>query len=192
MDKKDCIKKAAAKLMAEKGYYNTKIQEIANEAGVANGTIYLYFKNKEDIINYIFKVELVKRLKFIEQLNEKGGSYLSKIQDFVLFCVKELKSNPDITKVTVNEASDPKIKNIEWVKITSYEIIFILKQMLDEAKIHGEIRDYNTKLIATLLYFSVRGIVYMLIVEEYEENIDMNIDQFLNFFIDGIKNKNNG
>ena len=40
---------SAKKLIAEKGYNNTKVEDITNEAQVAKGTFYTYFKTKEDI-----------------------------------------------------------------------------------------------------------------------------------------------
>ena len=45
---------AALKVFAAKGFYNTRISEIAREANVADGTIYLYFKNKDDILISLF------------------------------------------------------------------------------------------------------------------------------------------
>ncbi len=49
-NKKYRILNAAEKIFSEKGYENAKIQDIANEAGIADGTVYDYFKNKEDLL----------------------------------------------------------------------------------------------------------------------------------------------
>ena len=51
------IIQAAAKVFAEKGFYNSRVSEIAKEANVADGTIYLYFKNKDDILISLFEEE---------------------------------------------------------------------------------------------------------------------------------------
>ena len=47
-DKRDRIQKAAVKVFARKGYFASRVSDIARKAGVADGTIYLYFRNKED------------------------------------------------------------------------------------------------------------------------------------------------
>jgi len=65
MDKKEFIREAAIKVMANEGFYQTKMQSIADKAGIAIGPGYLYFKNKEDILDYIFMIEYNKRLKYI-------------------------------------------------------------------------------------------------------------------------------
>ena len=50
MDKREAILRAGIKTFAERGYFHSKVANIAAEAGVADGTVYLYFKNKDDIL----------------------------------------------------------------------------------------------------------------------------------------------
>lgn len=65
MIKKELIRKSAIKIIARDGFYNANVKSIAEEAGIAVGTVYLYFKNKEDILDYIFCIENQKRADFI-------------------------------------------------------------------------------------------------------------------------------
>jgi TetR/AcrR family transcriptional regulator, fatty acid metabolism regulator protein len=60
------IIEAAVIVIAENGYHQAQVSKIAKQAGVADGTIYLYFKNKEDILISLFQ--------------EKMGSFIEKIQ----------------------------------------------------------------------------------------------------------------
>ncbi|TMN21115.1 TetR/AcrR family transcriptional regulator [Lentibacillus cibarius] len=59
------IIEAAVKVIAENGYHASQISKIAKQAGVADGTIYLYFKNKEDILISVFEEKMGQ---FIEQI----------------------------------------------------------------------------------------------------------------------------
>jgi TetR/AcrR family transcriptional regulator, fatty acid metabolism regulator protein len=52
--KSETILRAAAKVFARSGYFNAKVADVAREAGVADGTVYLYFKNKDDLLTSIF------------------------------------------------------------------------------------------------------------------------------------------
>src|SRR5438876_10377225 len=61
--KRERILEAAVKIFAEKGFYNAKVSEIARIAGVADGTIYLYFKSKDDLLISLFEDRM-------EQVNE--------------------------------------------------------------------------------------------------------------------------
>src|SRR5215472_12404786 len=53
-DKRAAILRAAICVFANNGYFNSKVADIAREAGVADGTVYLYFKSKEEILHSIF------------------------------------------------------------------------------------------------------------------------------------------
>src|SRR5262245_25560993 len=54
-DKRLRILDAAVRIFARKGFFGAKVSEIASEAGVADGTIYLYFKNKDDLLISLFE-----------------------------------------------------------------------------------------------------------------------------------------
>ena len=53
-DKREAILRAAVKVFARKGYFNSKVSDVASEAGIADGTVYLYFKSKDEILHSIF------------------------------------------------------------------------------------------------------------------------------------------
>lgn len=53
-DKREAILRAAIKVFARNGYFNSKVSDIAGEAGIADGTVYLYFKSKEEVLHSVF------------------------------------------------------------------------------------------------------------------------------------------
>ena len=55
MDKRDAILKAATKVFAQNGYFQSQVADVARVAGVAAGTVYLYFKSKDDLLVSIFE-----------------------------------------------------------------------------------------------------------------------------------------
>ncbi|MFD1706360.1 TetR/AcrR family transcriptional regulator [Siminovitchia sediminis] len=61
------IIEAAVVVIAENGYHQAQISKIARQAGVADGTIYLYFKNKEDVLLSVFREKMAM---FVEKINE--------------------------------------------------------------------------------------------------------------------------
>ncbi len=54
-DKREAILRAATHVFARNGYFNAKVADVARVAGVADGTVYLYFKSKEEILRSIFE-----------------------------------------------------------------------------------------------------------------------------------------
>jgi TetR/AcrR family fatty acid metabolism transcriptional regulator len=55
VDKRGAILKAATKVFARRGFFNSQVADVAREAGVAAGTVYLYFHNKDDLLVSIFE-----------------------------------------------------------------------------------------------------------------------------------------
>ncbi|MGI9035440.1 MAG: TetR/AcrR family transcriptional regulator [Pyrinomonadaceae bacterium] len=53
-DKREAILRSATRVFSQNGYFNSKVADIAREAGIADGTVYLYFKSKEEILHSIF------------------------------------------------------------------------------------------------------------------------------------------
>ena len=62
---------AAIRVFARTGYYNSRVSDIAREAGIASGTIYLYFKTKEEILVTLFREKMAGFVA--QQRREIGG-----------------------------------------------------------------------------------------------------------------------
>ena len=67
-DKPQQIVEAAIRVFARNGYYNSRVSDIAREAGIASGTIYLYFKTKEEILVTLFREKMAA---FVAQLRRE-------------------------------------------------------------------------------------------------------------------------
>ncbi len=74
VDKREAIRRAAIKVFAEKGYFNSKVSDIAGVAGVADGTVYLYFKSKDEILHSIFD-------RAMEEFIAEGRREITEITD---------------------------------------------------------------------------------------------------------------
>ena len=73
-DKREAILRAAVKVFARRGYFNSKVADIAGEAGIADGTVYLYFKSKDDILHSIFD-------RAMDEFISEGKRELAKIEE---------------------------------------------------------------------------------------------------------------
>ncbi len=81
------ILNAAKHVFAMEGFYNSKVSEIAREAHVADGTIYLYFKNKDDILISLFEEELNRIIRTVKAQLDALGDPREKL---VKFCDNHL------------------------------------------------------------------------------------------------------
>ncbi len=73
---------AAIEIFSEKGFHNTKIVEVAKKAEVADGTVYLYFKNKDDLLITAFQYLFKNRLGFIKEKLDEISDPLERLHNF--------------------------------------------------------------------------------------------------------------
>lgn len=99
-DKNEAILEAAVSVIGEYGYHNAPISRIAREAGVADGTVYLYFKNKEDLLISILRQTIGKIVEIIETRWANVHSPRERLQILVESYFDELSKNPNLARVT--------------------------------------------------------------------------------------------
>ena len=104
-DKYQQILEAAIELFSENGMENTSIQEIAELAGVAKGTIYLYFKSKDDLMEQVYKYCYEMDIKACSRGVQKQKNTIDKlcrrmdnIIDYLLCHPKEARIESDVIR----------------------------------------------------------------------------------------------
>ncbi|MGV1098298.1 TetR/AcrR family transcriptional regulator [Thiovibrio sp. JS02] len=98
-DKHSKILEAAIKVFARKGFFNARISDIATEAQVADGTIYLYFNNKYDILISLFEEEIGKIILEVKLLTEKESDPIKMLDIFALHHLKLMEEKKELAEV---------------------------------------------------------------------------------------------
>ncbi len=98
-DKEEKILKAAIKVFAEKGFFNARISEVAKEAGVADGTIYLYFRSKYDLLVAIFEREFGRILQRIKEELATLPDARTKLEHYALFHLSLVEENRHLAEL---------------------------------------------------------------------------------------------
>src|SRR3989339_1640127 len=90
---------AATKVFAKKGFFTARISDIAKEAKVADGTIYLYFNNKYDILLSVFEEEVGKIVENTENLLSLEGDPMKMLEIFITQHLIAMKKNKNLAEV---------------------------------------------------------------------------------------------
>jgi TetR/AcrR family fatty acid metabolism transcriptional regulator len=98
-DKPQQIIEAAVRVFARKGYYNSRVSDIAREAGIAAGTIYLYFKTKDDILVTLFRDKMAEFVSALRKAIAGEPDAASKVRRLVSLHFSMLEENPDLAEV---------------------------------------------------------------------------------------------
>jgi len=180
--KKELIASSAKKVILEKGYKNISVEDITNEAGIAKGSFYTYFKSKNLVIDYILEEIIAKRKN--EFKLDKRKSLENTIKSLVRTRIKlddeKLKENLVLVNLFRNVASlDEKtlmlLKELEKVIIERMESIILAYPK--EIKIEKKDIKFYSKMLNNIisnyktftLFFSEKSNQFITDIEEVKK-----------------------
>ena len=158
------VLQAAEKLFAKRGFYPTTIDDIAKEAKLAKGTIYLYFDSKEDLFFSAIERKLDALLSKIEKAVKEPGSAWQRINTTIGIHLKFMEENKDFFKIMqsfseqLREKLEKELKGRVVEKQSRY--IKILTRLIQRAINEGEVKPLDARKLAVILM----GIVHSLTV----------------------------
>lgn len=155
-DKHRKIIRAATKVFARKGFFNARISDIAKEAKVADGTIYLYFNNKFDILISVFEQEIGKLIEQVSKLIEQETDPRNKLQVFITKHLVEMKKNKNLAEVIHIELRQTNKLIREYRKNKFSEYLGIISAIIEQGQVEGIFRkDINPEIVKYALFGSL-------------------------------------
>ncbi|WP_349304906.1 TetR/AcrR family transcriptional regulator [Paenibacillus sp. Marseille-Q4541] len=132
VEKQEAILQAGYHLFGIKGFYETKMSEIAEEAGIAKGTIYLYFKNKEALFTAVTRRDCERFLESARAILENSSSHVQeKLLAFArnhLTYYYERRQHTKLFFMIPN--NDPELMN--YMKQFLQEYMFLVQELLTD------------------------------------------------------------
>jgi AcrR family transcriptional regulator len=105
IDKRRQILDAAIRVFARQGFHSTRVSDIADEAGVAYGLVYHYFKSKDEVLNELFSERWSLLLSAIEESDREGIPPRAKLEAVAGFIVDSYRHDPELMKVIIVEVT---------------------------------------------------------------------------------------
>ncbi len=180
---------AAAKVFAKKGFYKAKVSEIAQEAGIADGTIYIYFNHKDDILISLFEEKMKEVLDNMRKEISAESDPLRKIEKFALVHLKLIEDNKDMAEIIQVELrqSSKFMKNYRNPRF--FEYLDIIGDIIREGKEGGMVREDILPDIAKRAFFGALDEMsrFWVLSKKPKYDIETASRQISGFFINGIR-----
>ncbi len=159
-EKHQLILEAAVKTFARTGYHRTRIADIAREAKVADGTVYIYFNNKEDILISLFQ-SLMNR--FVEELIselDRCRNPNEKLDTIINYHLTTLGNKPEQAKVTQIELRQIDQTINEGISKPLLSYFQIIEEVIEEGKKQGLYRrSLNTRTARKVVFGAIDEVV---------------------------------
>lgn len=193
-DKQNKIFRSAIELFSKKGYANTSTKEIAENAGVSEGSIFKKFKNKEDLLFSILNPLLRNILpKVVNEFSEATlQTHYDSLYDFVATIIKNrndfVKENVDVIKIFANEfIYDLKIRD-KMIQTIPYGYMKSFNDVSNDLKAKKLMVDWDNTEIFRFIFTSFFGYIaeHYLLFDELRYDEDIELQHLIDFIVKGL------
>ena len=189
-DKREAILRSAIKVFAQKGYFNSKVADVAKEAGIADGTVYLYFKTKDEILHSIFD-------RAMEEFIAEGRREIAEIETadgrlrrVAQLHLEKLGADRDLAIVFQVELRGSTKFMEEFSGGGFAEYLDIIRQTISEGQKSGVFRaDLKPITAAKILYGALDEMVTNWILSKRKYPLAPMADEVLKVFFGGVLTK---
>jgi len=189
-DKRAAIIRAAIRVFAHNGYFNSKVADIAREAGVADGTVYLYFKSKEEILHSIFDRSVDEAIADARKQLDAISDPREKLRQIARLHLERLGADRDLAVVFQVELRGSTKFMEEFSAAGFAEYLALIRSAFEEGQRAGVFRaDLNAKIVAKILFGALDEMATNWILSPRRYKLAPMADQVLDIFLNGVSAK---
>jgi TetR/AcrR family fatty acid metabolism transcriptional regulator len=186
-DKREAIHRAAIIVFARNGYFNSKVADIAREAGVADGTVYLYFKSKEEILHSIFDRSVEKVVAEAKSQVDSTGDPREKLRRIALLHLERLGADRDLAIVFQVELRGSTKFMEEFSAAGFAEYLALIRSVFEEGQRAGVFRvGLNAKVVSKIFFGALDEMATNWILSKRRYKLGPMADQVLDIFLHGV------
>ncbi|HEX6046464.1 MAG TPA: TetR/AcrR family transcriptional regulator [Pyrinomonadaceae bacterium] len=187
-DKHEAILRAATTVFARNGYFNSKVADIARAAGVADGTVYLYFKSKEEILHCIFDRSVGEALEAARKRVERITDAREKLRQIALLHLERLGADRDLAVVFQVELRGSTKFMEEFSAAGFAEYLSLIRSTFEEGQRAGVFRpELNARVVAKILFGALDEMATNWILSKRRYKLAPMADQVLDIFLNGVQ-----
>jgi TetR/AcrR family fatty acid metabolism transcriptional regulator len=186
-NKRARILRAATDVFAQVGYFNARVSQVAKAAGVADGTIYLYFENKEDLLITIFREHAQSYLVSLERELDGVTDWDERIRRAIRHHLATLGSDRPLAIVSQVELRH----TLKFMSLFSHaevaEYLNILRQIIERGQAEGAFRAaLHPQLVAKSIFGILDELVTSWILSEKEYDLASQAPHVADFVLRGL------
>jgi TetR/AcrR family fatty acid metabolism transcriptional regulator len=154
-DKRERILDAAERIFARDGFFTSKVADVAKEAGVADGTIYLYFKSKDDLLISLFESRMERLNRSLAAAVEPHPTALAKLTAFIHTYCGQVKAQPAVAEVLTVELRQSSKFMREYQNPKFADFLKLLGGIIAEGQASREFADSVPPAVAARMIFGI-------------------------------------
>ncbi len=189
-DKRDAILKAATKVFAQNGYFQSQVADVARVAGVAAGTVYLYFKSKDDLLVSIFERSMNDVLAEGRAALAGIGDPAARLRELAHLHLGRLGRDKDLAVVFQVELRQS-VKFMERFSETFLQDYFkLIREAIADGQQSGAFRKDISATTATKIFFgALDEMATNWVLSRRKYDLSAEADAVVDLFVNGVKRR---
>jgi AcrR family transcriptional regulator len=188
------IKDAALRVISRKGMAAATMQEIAEEAGIAKGTIYLYFRDRDELVEKTFERAITELHRQVDAALDRDEPFAAKLRSVLMAEMAFFRENREFFRLYNSlkfpEGNPQQQRRQKRTCQPRYRTrLERFARVLEEAMERGEIRRMNAMRLALFINEAVMAIIIERVVEEHPPTEEDDVDWIVSSILDGIRSK---
>ncbi|MCP1145494.1 TetR/AcrR family transcriptional regulator [Lysinibacillus endophyticus] len=180
---------AAVIAIAENGYHQAQVSKIAKQAGIADGTIYLYFKNKEDILISVFEEKMGVFIENLQEIIKNGESSTEKLSRMIENHFTVLANDRHLATVTQLELRQSSKQLRLKINSVLKEYLKLLDEILIEGMVSGEFNpNMDVRIARQMVFGTIDETITTWVMNEYRYDLIATAPKVTQLLLNGIKN----
>lgn len=186
-DKRERIHRAAIEVFARRGYFNARVSEIAKAAGVADGTIYLYFQGKEDLLIQVFRDGMQDFLATLRRELEPIDDPRMKLERTIRHHLETIGRDRDLAVVVQVELRH----SLKFMSLFSHEeladYLNLLRSIVEEGQQRSIFRSgVHPQMAAKAIFGVLDEMVTSWVLSEKDTPLEESADQVAEVLLGGL------
>ena len=185
--KQEALFLATIKVVNEIGFAASSVSKIAKEAGVADGTIYLYFKNKDDILYQFISFKTESVFEKMNQAVAKGSNAETKLRNLIRCHLQEFQNDKNMAVIFQSEVRY--LRDIEsQIKDISKMYLDLLSDIIEQGQIEGTMRqDLFVGLVKRFILGAVEGVISTWVSAHGRYDLVSMADPLVDLYMTGVR-----
>jgi TetR/AcrR family fatty acid metabolism transcriptional regulator len=185
--KRELILRAATRVFARNGYFNSKVADIARAADVADGTVYLYFKSKEEILHSIFDQNMAAAIAAGRELIKELADPREKLRHIARLHLERLGADRELAVVFQVELRGSTKFMEEFSAAGFAEYLDLLRKIIEEGQRSRVFRkDLNAKVVAKILFGALDEMATNWIISHRSYKLEPMAEVVMDVFLNGV------
>jgi TetR/AcrR family transcriptional regulator, fatty acid metabolism regulator protein len=186
-DKRETILRAAIDTFAARGFFNAQVADVARAAGVAAGTVYLYFRGKDDLLISIFERTMEEAIAEGRRSVAPVDDPVARLRDIARLHLDRLSRDRALAVVFQIEHR-PSTKFMERFSATYVrEYLGLIRDVIVEGQVAGVFRQsVNPTLAAKLFFGGLDEMATNWILSKRRYNLVAQADEIVDIFVGGV------